>query len=364
MHRLEPLKHPTATPSRLPRIVRRLAIKTAVLLVSILVSVLILEAAVRYALPQYNRAGQISYQCVDGVAIALPNGEFRHWTKMGDFDVAVSTNQYGLRDTKDMADAEPDSLFAVGDSFSLGHGVEEWQRYSNQLETRLGRPVYNISVPTDLNGYLRLVGYALGVSPKIGTLIVGLCMENDIALYPSEVPPCKPGVDLSDWRNWRTNLSSMSLLDWKNLLTADSAAYFAITSVVHQQPTLKRVAMRLGLIRENLQFEGPRGYHEGAITSSAEKLAQIAARFDTIVLIIPSRGLWQGAHRETESRIHDRLVALLDARGIPTLDLRPVFERSGDPLQYHYPNDGHWNAEGHRVASDSLAEYLGNSPAP
>ncbi len=364
MHRREPVKRPTVTPSRPARIARGFAIKAAVLLVSILVSVFILEAAVRYALPRYNPAGQISYQCVDGKALAPRSSELRHWTSMGDFDVAVTTNQYGLRDAKDLAEAAPDALFAVGDSFSFGHGVEETQRYSNQLETRIGQPVYNISIPADLNGYLGLVDYALEFCPGIGTLIVGLCMENDIALYTAEAHGCTPGVDLSDWRNWLTNLSSMTLMDVKGWVTGDSAAYLAFTSVIHRQPTLKRAAMRLGFIRENLQFEGVRDYDEDALASSVEKLAQIAGEFDAVVLIIPSRGLWQGAYRETESRIHDRFVTLLGAKGIPALDLRPVFERSGNPLQYHFPNDGHWNAEGHRIAADNLADYLGRSQAP
>jgi hypothetical protein len=36
----------------------------------------------------------------------------------------------------------------------------------------------------------------------------------------------------------------------------------------------------------------------------------------------------------------------------------PLLEREGNPMAYHFAYDGHWNAEGHRIAADALAQYL------
>jgi hypothetical protein len=114
MQRREPVRKPSPPLSRPPRIACRIAAKASLVLVSVLISVFILETVVRYALPQYDPSTRVRYQCVDGVAIGPRSSEFRHLTKTGDFDVTITTNQYGLRDAKDMRDAASGALFAVG----------------------------------------------------------------------------------------------------------------------------------------------------------------------------------------------------------------------------------------------------------
>ncbi len=59
-----------------------------------------------------------------------------------------------------------------------------------------------------------------------------------------------------------------------------------------------------------------------------------------------------------------RAVAERVPRSVPnpirflTLDLRPVFERGGHPLDYHFEHDRHWNGEGHRVAAEALVDVI------
>ena len=77
-----------------------------------------------------------------------------------------------------------------------------------------------------------------------------------------------------------------------------------------------------------------------------------------LAVLIPSRALWVGAGRDREDRLHRRFLAALQARGIDVLDLRPLLEAGGRPLSFHFANDGHWNAEGHRLAAEAIARRL------
>jgi hypothetical protein len=58
-------------------------------------------------------------------------------------------------------------------------------------------------------------------------------------------------------------------------------------------------------------------------------------------------------------RQHDRLVALLDEKGIPYCDMNAFLARRGiDRNEANFRHDGHWNIRGHAWAAESLAEYL------
>ena len=88
------------------------------------------------------------------------------------------------------------------------------------------------------------------------------------------------------------------------------------------------------------------------------RLARLARRFRTTILIAPMRGLWIGANTENERRIHERFVGRLRALGLDFIDMRPIQERGGKPMKYHFANDGHWNPSGHALAAEALAARL------
>jgi hypothetical protein len=53
-----------------------------------------------------------------------------------------------------------------------------------------------------------------------------------------------------------------------------------------------------------------------------------------------------------------RLGAELEKRGIPYLDLLPVLRREGTAATLYLERDSHWNAEGNRLAAESVAAAL------
>jgi hypothetical protein len=322
-------------------------VKIVVALGAALAALLIVEGVARVAAPAYNPSGRVAFTYLpDGTPIGPPNAVRRQTKSTGDYDVLVRFNAVGFRDPKPLESSTPDSVFVVGDSFAFGWGVEESARFSDLLQQRLRRPVFNIGEGSaDLDGYGRLLRYAESHGARIGTLVVSVCMENDLREYG----PDEPG---------RT--APRGVPTAKNFLTDHSAVYGLIAAAIHRSPWLERAARRAGLLVPNLEAIAESDASEDAVRSSVERLRALVIGRRAIVLIVPSRALWAGtdAHRRQVARTHETFTGLLRQAGLPVVDVRAAFEQRGSPLSLHFPNDGHWTAEGHRIAADALAAAI------
>lgn len=325
---------------------KRLVLNVLLFGVSCVIGLFVLETGVRWFIPQFDPSGSLRFHMTeDHVPLGTPDFVGRQYKNAGDFDVEVAFNRYGLRDRKDLVSSRPDDLFVVGDSYAMGWGVEERERYSDVLDELLRERVYNLAIPSDLLGYARLVGYAEKHGAPVKRLIVGVCMENDLIDYDAlEVPGRAAEVKGLRW--------------FKNWLTANSGVYHAVATIAHRHPVLREAAIRSGLIVDNIAGMRRNQFSEAVLAMSVERLRRLVERYDTIVLVIPSRGLWVGGNEETETQVHERFVALLHEAGMEVVDMRPIFEATGDPMQFHFANDGHWNAKGHATAAEALRARL------
>lgn len=314
------------------------------------IGVVTLEYYTRWALPQYDPRGSLVFLSDEktGATLGPKMTRLRQFKNTGDFDVYVDFNKYGLRDKKDVAQSTEEDYFVVGGSFSFGWGVGEEERYSNLLQEKLRTNVFNICTTADFNGYRALIEYAKAHGARIKKLIVGVSMELNLRIYEEgHAPSLSPESAVK--RLW-TKV--------KLYLSRRSAAYVAISTVVHQNPILKGMAVRSGLLVENIAGMSKNVFSETIIGSSIHKLAEITRPYDATVLIIPSRGLWVGNNTPTEKLVHDRFVASLKEAGLDVVDMRPIFEKTGKPIQFHFKNDGHWNSLGHRKAAEVLAAHI------
>ncbi|MDX1531146.1 MAG: hypothetical protein R3362_06435, partial [Rhodothermales bacterium] len=219
-------------------------------------------------------------------------------------------------------------------------------------EDRLGRRVFNLGVPTDFDGYEALVAYAQGLGAPIRHLVVGVCMENDLHDYRTG----EAGYE-DPMPSW--------FVSAKGWLIGHSAAYVALTSLIHRAGPARAAAIRLGLAVPDDVPLGAGRLDAGLLAAAGDRLATLRERRGIermTVLLIPSRALWAGEHQAVEAERHERFAGLLRERGFEVVDPRPAFEAGGDPLRYHFPHDGHWNAAGHALAADVLAGALRAQP--
>ena len=302
---------------------------------------------VRVALPAYHPGGHNTW--VEGEGDQPRLGEAGRVVslthKAGDFDTTITYSAQGLRESRPLGESTAKDLFVVGDSFAFGYGVEATDRFSNQLEPLLDRTVYNISIPEDLEGYAKLVRYAESHGATINELVIAVCMENDLWDYSQDrTRPAKGN---------RSPLKAAKV--WLN---GNSALYRYTTTLLNQTAAFRNLLVGAGLAGDYDQSVGGTPLADVVVATSVSTLKKLTDTRPSTVLIIPSRGLWAGAGTETARRNHDAFVNAAREAGMTLLDMRPHFEEGGEPLQYHFEHDGHWNAAGHQLAAQKLAERL------
>ena len=330
-----------------PRIGQAL-LATAAVVLSLGAGLGLVEGLTRVLFPAFDPSGQIDFDNPVGtLMLGRPGAHGRQAKNTGDFDVAVRFNRHGLRDSRDVSQAGPADLVFVGDSFTWGWGIEERERFSDLVEAGTGVRTFNVSTPTDIAGYRALLDYARALGANIRQVVVAVCMENDLRLYaatPQTLDRAEPDGEVH-----------FVLKPW---LERHSAAYVFTTTVVHRTAWLKDLAVRAGFVIRNLDGMSRNDDAPGIVDSSADELLRIAREYRTLVVLIPSRGLWVGPNRAVEDRVHRSLLSALARRGVEVLDLRPLFEAGGQPLGFHFASDPHWTARGHALAAGAISQHL------
>jgi hypothetical protein len=337
---------------------RKTIINSALLVGVFVIGIIMMEAAIRMLFPIYDPSGQVEF--VKGTNSRPPLGELttelRQTKLAGDYDVSVSFNEYGLRDRHNLAMGTAADMYVVGDSFSFGWGVEASERYSNALETLSGRRTFNVAIPGDFDAYHRLLSYAESLGADVKNIIIGVCMENDLHLYDD------PAYLISSDQITTPAITGINLHTLKEYLTTRSAIYKLVASSIHQSNMLKQLAINLGLIVE-INNSIPAGtINDDRIFASVRKLKQISTSYNATVLIIPSRALWTGKQIEAADKAHTSFVTALKAAKFKVIDMRPIFETHGNPMKFHFMNDGHWTPKAHALAASALYESIKENP--
>ena len=160
---------------------------------SIIITLMLLELAFRIFSPQatYSIARKSSpqiFQESDYLPWTLkPNSKDTHIGLYGDFNVTVEVNSYGLRDYERPVYQNATKMLVLGDSMTLGFGVEGNETYPKQLEQMLNRngmkyQVFNAGYADAYSAdsyYLYLKERAIEeFSPRI--ILLGFFAYNDI----------------------------------------------------------------------------------------------------------------------------------------------------------------------------------------
>jgi len=309
-----------------------------------LATLVLAEVAFRAFFPQLNPATQLVFYSQNPwqVPLGLPGETYRHRHNAGDFDVEVRFNALGLRDVADIRQARPGDWLYVGDSFGFGFGVDEHVRVSSRLDSLLpGARVFNLSSPTQLVGYGRLLDYArdLGVPDSAG-VVRQVFTGNDLFDYESVAPAHTPHT------GWVAAL--------RFRLSTQLALYQAGRYLVWNMPVVSGYLAERRAVSVEEGF--PVRYDASVIASSVAQTGRVLeGRAGAVVVVVaPPKSYWLGSQSAEWQRIHRAYVSGVEALGYRVVDASAVL----DPSHYLL-TDGHWNATGHAVVAEAVLGAMG-----
>ena len=266
----------------------------------------------------------------------------------------VEINSRGFRGPE--PGPEP-AIWVFGDSFVFGVGAELEESLPFLLGERLGRPVWNLGVPSwsgpqyrrDLER--RLAETRAGERPLAVAVVFFLgeriSTANDLIGALDFLDHLEGGRPQRE-----APKKTESAKKW---LSRHSALYNAM---------LHRFAPGLrGLLRRHTELSpADQAKIEAGWQRLALDLAELAAvaereRLPLLVAAMPEQGDLARGDGEHLSRVGPRFLELAAAAGLPALDLSPAL-RAEPARRVFYPRDGHLTARGNRLAAAALAAAL------
>ena len=322
------------------------------------------ELATRIVMPhwlEYASERFMTTATADGqmVSIARPGFDGMFAQNNGDFRIHLQIDANGLRN--DPGANPAGALWAIGDSFTFGWGVERDQTYARAAAQALALPDYLVASPgTDICGYQALVKRIL-TDAKPRAAIIGLTLENDITDYEASCAPAAvQAADQAPPENIATRLKHR-VIGIKQWLTPNSAFYNLMAVAAKRSPALQSVLTRVGIIAPTLSQQWHTARHNDAtLDSTVRQLANLRALLPpdipVVVLLIPTRfDLEEPDSPWAEDRL--ALAARLRANNLMVVDAEPSLRTAG-LAHAHFPHDGHWSPLGHRLAGEAAAVVL------
>ncbi len=287
-----------------------------------------------------------------------------------EFSYSVRTNADGLRDEPFEGAFD---IATIGDSFTFGFGVEEAESWPARLEARSGARVANMGW-AGWNSYVYPVAIKRYAIPLHTHVWLWAFFGNDLpesagaeAFLASGETDYKRWVEESRRLPFPFNLRvfqlAAALVDPQLFLLPDSG-----DRVFDNDELRMRAGRYAWEVTDPNRPEVRRGWEltEAALIEAQDLAAQCNATL--VVIFVPCRehvywpyikGLMKDVDIQQLDDVEARLHAFCEAHGITYLNLLPGFQSQamkGEML--YFPADGHWNGEGHELASQFIYDML------
>ncbi len=291
-----------------------------------------------------------------------------------EFSYTVRTNSDGLRDEPFEGDFE---IAAIGDSFTFGFGVEEDQSWPAQLQSMSGIRVANLgwagwnsrvypqaieefAIP--LNTHIWLWAFFLNDLPESAGADDFLSSgEPDYLEWINKKG--QGSADLSFPFNMRTTQLVAAIFNPELFLLPGSGS-----TIFEDDVFRMRVSSNSWDVSDPQSPLVQRGWDltEIALQRGSELAREHNATL--MVIFIPSREHVYWPYIKTAlpnfdihqlDQVESRLSEICQDQNIAYLNLIPAFREMADSGEMlYFPSDGHWNADGYRLAAEIVFNSL------
>lgn len=288
------------------------------------------------------------------------------------FSVALQSNSYGARDRERVVDGDPHRTVVLGDSFAEGWGVETEQRLSNLLEGRLHREFLNFGVANDFGPLQYQIIYEqLAARFSHDRVLILFLPDNDFTDNDAEY-----------WRRTRPDFYERYRPYYQPLAGGGYLPFYPVPRPPDgyyswwDVPRTEWRGRAETWLRHNLwslamaRFLGRLTYHVGvysgyvgfsdaelsAVLWSFSRIKERAGERQVTIAVIPRPSDFERVKETGDRRLIDALDRFGRAHGIEVVDLMQWMPRvEPDIRRYFLPCDGHWSAEGNRIAAEALS---------
>ena len=279
------------------------------------------------------------------------------------FRTSVRINKNGLRDREHSYKRQGDikRILVLGDSFAWGYGVEESERFSQQLEESLSVEVINAGV----SGYStdqELLWYRNEGIKYETDLVILVVAGNDVGdndrqlvstiYYKPKfviedgqlVPTGYPVPETSPQGRFIYSLSQRSAL-----------AYFLIQRYFDLRSLYTESGDNSDHANSPVSGISTRSEPFKLTVALIDEMRNIAGLRKSEFMIVATNRWWNSSASET----YQDFINTLRAKGFLVLDVEsmPRF----DPEVMLIPNDGHWNQAGHTFVAEKIKALIESS---
>jgi len=284
-----------------------------------------------------------------------------------EFRFVVKTNEDGLRDEPFTSDQ---TIAAIGDSFTFGFGVEVHEAWPAQIEALSGQPVANLGW-AGWSSYTYPAAIRRHAIPTHASLWLWAFFANDLPESTSAEAFITSGqTDFKTWSQKNNTSSNLSRFPFNlrtvQLLTAlfhpDLFLLPNSGNEIFDDGTLRfRYSLYPWQMTDPSNPQVRRGWEltEEALLNAHQLAVENQAQL--VVIFIPSReyvywpylqNVMAGVDIQQLDDVQVRLAQICQENDIAYFNLLPGMREialTGQML--YFPNDGHWNADGHALAA-------------
>jgi len=346
-------------------------------LVSVLLTLLLLEcgsAAMIYsgrtpaAPPTYEIPTAQQPYAVDNNpyfgAWHLPNRVRKH--RRACFSVTYRTNSYGALDIERERTAVGSRTIVLGDSFTVGHGVNAPDRYSNRLEQLTGIPHLNFGAggTSPIQYFLTYKHLARELSHD--RVLVGILPDNDF----DEGPEGSRYRPYWDGRYPSYTLRYSMRLEESDRFPARHPVGLTAHDVLSSVSAFYNVADYVAGYRKIMNRRPDRPDYAGYFDFTNEQLLRMRYSLEQLhALVPPGRMTVLGIPRLVDldryektgkNPFGDAMTLIAGEVGFEFIDTLPPMAKAfaGRQRELYLGCDGHWSPKGHDAAARAVRERL------